>query len=495
MVKRNSLLATLTITTAVGFAAIAPLNVLQVLAADKFIDIENTAASKLAIQELAKQNVLSGYSDTEFKPNQNVTRGELAKIAALSMYVNLNTDKKLSFQDVQQSDWSFSYINALVNAGIMKADNDRFQPGATVSHEQLVETAAALLKQDKAAVQILFGSSYTAGKAATRAETAQLFYAVQQAAIPQITQVKVLNAVAVQITFSAPLTAENTDVEKAKQNFVFSDGLMLENIPQLKTGAKATYIVPTSPQKAGTNYTVAYKGQKSGSFIGSDIKIPFKAVEQVAADTIELQSYLADGVTDYQYIIALYSGKRNGLDFTVDDNNTYNGKPLTIIPSMRLKQVTLTDQAGASMTATYVPFTQSTDGKQEPKFRLANGETLKSGSVYTLSAPWATFGGQTLTAKSISPLAIQKAEAVSATSINVTLTADPQDELFAGRSVTLTAPDGTKLTAQYKFTSRQGAVGVFDIQNNGKLISGVTYSVAAVNSWADSQAVTLTGVQ
>ncbi|SFM17904.1 S-layer homology domain-containing protein [Paenibacillus sp. 1_12] len=495
MVKRKSLLAALTITTAVGFSAIAPVNVLHVLAADKFNDIEITAASKFAIQELAKQNVLSGYSDTEFKPNQNITRGELAKIAALSMYVNLNTDKKQSLQDVNESDWSFVYINGLLNAGIMKADNNRFQPSATVTHEQLVEIAAALLKQDKSAVQTLFGTTYTAGKAATRAEAAQLFYAVQQAAIPQITQVKVLNAVAVQITFSAPLTAENTDVEKAKQNFAFSDGLMLENIPQLKTGAKATYIVPTSPQKAGTSYTVSYKGQKSGAFNGSDIKIPFKAVEQVSNDTIELQSYLADGVTDYQYIIALYSGKRNGLDFAVDENNTYNGKQLTVIPSMRLKQVTLTDAAGASLTATYVPFTQSTDGKQEPKFRLANGVTLKPGSVYTLSSPWSTFGGQTLTAKSIAPLVIQKADAVSATSINVTLTADPQDELFAGRSVTLTAPDGTKLTAQYKFTSRQGAVGVFDIQNNDKLLSGVTYTVTAVNGWADSNSITLKSVQ
>jgi len=487
MMKRKKF-AALVITMAVSLSAIVP----QAFAAVTFTDNGTAAAYKTAVEELAKQDIITGYGDKEFKPNQNVTRAELAKMVALALKVELPKDGKLSLSDVADSDWYKSYAAALVSIGAMKSEDGKFHPNKPVTHEQLVEVTAAVLKVDAAQVQALLGSSFAKGKFATRGEAALLVYAAQQIGEVKITNITPLNAITLQVTFSAPLPKENTDVDKAKANITFDNGLKLLNIPQLKTGATATYIVPVSPQKEGTTYTMSFKGQTSKTFQSSTEKIALRSTQQVAADTFEVESSLEDGVADYGYVVAAYAAGRKG-SFVVDENNVYNGKQYEILSSMRDKQVYITPEGGETMTANYIPFTQATDGRQAPKFRLPNGQTFKPGVKYTVTSDWATIKSDSFTAKEIAPLVIQSAAQVSETSIDVTLTQDPKDELFALRSVTLTpAGGGAPITAQYKLTSRKGATGTFDLQNGAKLAAGTTYTVAPAGNWATVSAATFT---
>jgi hypothetical protein len=174
----------------------------------------------------------------------------------------------------------------------------------------------------------------------------------------------------------------------------------------------------------------------------------------------------------------------------LDQDNRANGQTYQIISSMQARQVTITPEGGQPIVAKYVPFTQSTDGKQEPKFRLP--EVLTPGVTYTVTSDWANIKNPTFVAKEIAPLELAKAEAASETSITVTLANDPGDELFSGRSVELTAENGEKLVATYKFSSRKGATGVFDLQQNGKLAAGTTYTVKPVGEWAGDSQVELT---
>ncbi|GAA4834306.1 hypothetical protein GCM10023310_09730 [Paenibacillus vulneris] len=475
------------ITTAVGLSAIVP----AVSAAVQFTDNGAAAAYKTAVEELAKQDVISGYGDQEFKPNQNVTRAELAKMVALALHVELNTTGKPDLSDVASSDWYQSYAAALVSIGAMKSEDGKFQPNKPVTHEQLVEITAAVLKVDAEQVKGQFGSAFASGKFATRGEAALLVYAAQQIAPIQITSITPLNAITLQVTFSAPLPKENTDVDKAKANITFDNGLKILNIPQLKSGATQTYIVPVTPQKEGTTYTMSYKGSTSMTFNANTEKLPLRSAQQVTADTFEVESSLEDGVADYGYVVASYSSSRKGA-FIVDENNMYNGKQYKILSSMRDKQVYITPEGGETIVANYVPFTQATDGRQAPKFRLPNGQKLQAGVKYTVTSDWATIASGTFTAKEVAPLTIQSAAQVNETSIEVTLTQDPKDELFALRSVTLTpAGGGTPITAQYKLTSRKGATGTFDLQNGAKLAAGTTYTVAPAGDWATAAGVSL----
>ncbi|WP_028402811.1 hypothetical protein [Ectobacillus panaciterrae] len=300
-----------------------------------------------------------------------------------------------------------------------------------------------------------------------------------------------LNPIALEITFSKPIPQEDLILNQAQKNFVFSNGLKLTNVPQLKTGAESTYIVPVSVQKPGEKYTLTYKGKKMRTFTGSRDKLKLSSVKQVTNDTFELESFRSNGILDYQYVVAADAEKMGNLAVTLDKHNRYNGVRYDIIPSLRDQKVTITPEGGEPMTASYVPFTQATDGRQAPKFRLPQGQTLKLGTKYTVMADWAIVEKQTFIAADVAPLVISSAKQAGPASVEVTLSQDPKDELFALRQIKLTAEDGSELLAQYKFTSRKGASGTFDILNNSALKPGTAYKVEPIGGWAEAANVTL----
>lgn len=447
-----------------------------------------------AVNELIRLNVLHGYEDQSIRENNPVSRAELAKMVVLTLGLKGKAESAPAFADVNPNDWFAQYAAEIVGQGIMQADNGRFNPQATVTGEELVQVVAKALNRDVKSVIHWMNSYYSVQQSASRGETAFVLSAAHKA-IPsenaKITSVQSLNAITLIVTFDAPLTSANEAFDKAKADFTFSDGLTLTNMPRLKTGAAATYIVPTSVQKAGVEYSLTYKGSQAVTFTGNGTKLDMTGAAQLTNDTFELESLRANGVVDYGYIISAYSAGRGANAFVTDSSNSADGKTYQVISSMQARQVTITPEGGEPIVAKYVPFTQSTDGKQEPKFRLPEGQTLTPGVVYTVTSDWANITSPTFTAQTFAPLKIAGAEAAGESSINVTLAQDPGDELFSGRSVELTSSNGDKLIATYKYSSRKGATGVFDIQQNGKLTAGTTYSVAPVGAWADAAPVSL----
>ncbi|MBC1271223.1 LPXTG cell wall anchor domain-containing protein [Listeria booriae] len=307
-------------------------------------------------------------------------------------------------------------------------------------------------------------------------------------------KIELLNAMTLQITFPEALPANevaDSNLDAIKSNFVFSNGLGIVNVPRLKSGSKSTYIVPVTVQKPGQTYTLSYKGAATETFVGSDKKINIRDSKQVTNDTFELESFQADGVVDYANIIAAYAGGRGDQAFIIDDENRdANGKQYQVISSLRDRSVTLTGSNGDFIKANYVPFTQASDRRQAPKFRLPVGEKLQPGVTYTVTSDWATVANASFTAKEIAPLVISKATPVDAKSFELTLYADPTMDLFAGRQVELQGSDGTKLTAQYRYSSRQGATGIFDLVS-GDINADVVYTIVPLNDWATANKITL----
>lgn len=489
MKNNKKVLAALTISATVGLSALLPYHA---LAANPFTDSASVAQIQTAIEQLAQQQVLSGYENNSFKPNQAVTRSEIAKMVALSFHVNTSVDATTvnPFQDVSSKDWYYNYAISLQALGAMNdVAGQQFAGAQTITSEQLSSIVAKVLQVDVTTIRQL--PSYASlSSQVTRGQAALLLVEAQKVAPVRVTKLEVLNAISLQVTFSAPIPTAELELDPASKNFVFDNGLAINNVPRLKTGSVSTYIVPVPTQKAGTTYSLTYKGQPAVTFTASTEKIRLDSTAQVANDLFEVESHLTDGVADYGYVIAAYSKGRPG-SFIVDENNRYNGTTYQILSSMRNRQVQITPEGGATMTAKYLPFTQATDGRQAPKFILPNGETLHPGVTYTVSADWATLKNPTFTAKEIAPLQLQSAAAVDAKTIAVTLTQDPKDEIFVSRRVTLTAADGTVLTAEYSLTTRKGAVGTFTLLNNAQLVPDTTYTVAPVGAWATATGVTL----
>ncbi|MCZ8520464.1 MULTISPECIES: hypothetical protein [Paenibacillus] len=325
-------------------------------------------------------------------------------------------------------------------------------------------------------VTLLAIQPMTAGEAAARSTGGD--------AADSIVTVESINPITLQVTFSAPIPAAEVTVDTAKQNFQFSGGLAVRNVPQLKNGAMATYIVPTTTQAPGTLYSLTYKGQEPVKFTGNPYKIKVRSASQVSYDTLEIESSLEDGVTDYSNIVQAYAGKRGGLDFAVDEQMQHAGRTYQVISSLRDSYVLVTPEGGAAVKATYVPYTQNTDRRQAPKFRLPEGTVFQAGTKYTVTSDWADIAAPSFTAKTIAALEISGVKALNAATLEVTLSSDPQDELFASRRLLLSAPDGTLLTAQYKVTTRQGASAQFEILAGGQMKQGTTYTLHPVGYWS-----------
>ncbi|MFF2889652.1 S-layer homology domain-containing protein [Paenibacillus sp. NPDC057967] len=467
-------------------ASLAPVANIQQSAITNF----NQQAEQ-AIQQLINQGVLRGYADGSMRAEKQVTNAEMMKMILLA----LNPDQGKAAQQLEgkQDHWYTSYLEAAATSGLVES-TDALQPNAPAASSDISAIIAKALQRDTKSIQHWMEQLGAGEQGLTRGQAAQLLVLSEKAIrseAAEIVSIRSLNKITLEVTFSAPLTLEDETTVAANANFAFNHDLKLVNQPRLKTGSIATYIVPVQTMTPGTTYTTNYKGQHTHSVQASDEMIQLQNVRQVTADTFEVDSFRADGVVDYGYLISAYAGGRGANAIVVDENNKWNGQPMQIISSLATRQATLTPEGGEPITVSYVGFTQSTDGKQEPKFRLPAGTTLQPGVKYTVTADWFELKNNTFTAEAMSPLQIASATKVDATTLNVTLTADPGDELFGYRSVQLKGSDGTTLTAQYKVQTRKGAVGVFELQNEGKLAEGVTYEVTPVGSWATATDVTL----
>ncbi|GKU75892.1 S-layer homology domain-containing protein [Paenibacillus sp. L3-i20] len=443
-----------------------------------------------SIQHLIDKDVLQGYSDGKVRSEKIVTNAELIKMILLALEV----DTVDSNTAVQGAKWYDAYLSSALAHGLI--DNvEKLAPNHATTSSDMASLIAKALQRDVKSVQHWMNGLSIGSESITRGETAMLLVQAEQAIRSEnaeITSIKALNKIAFEVTFNAPLSQADEAMAAASANFVFDGDIKLVNQPRLKTGSIATYIVPVQTMKEGTTYTLNYKGKQNLSVAASDELIQLNAVSQVTADTFEINSLRSNNVIDYGYVISAYAGGRGGNAAVLDENNKLDGQLMQVIPSLATRQAVLTPQGGEPLTVSYVGFTQSTDGKQEPKFRLPQGTTLQPGQKYTVSSNWFNVKEASFVAETIAPLGIASVEAVNETTLSVSLTQDPGDELFAYRSIQLKGSDGSSLTAQYKVQTRKGAVGVFELQNNGKLALGITYEIMPVGTWAKADKISLT---
>lgn len=83
-----------------------------------FKDVTDTHWAETYINDLCKKNIISGYSDRTFRPNNTLTRAQFTKIMINSMEYELIFDHQ-SFPDVPKSDWANPYVEAAIENGLL----------------------------------------------------------------------------------------------------------------------------------------------------------------------------------------------------------------------------------------------------------------------------------------------------------------------------------------------------------------------------------------
>jgi hypothetical protein len=102
----------------------------------KFSDVPSSYWGADAIAKVAKMGLMKGYSDGTFKPNQPLTRAEMASLAA--MLSPNSTSAGRGFSDIS-GHWAQAAIKKAQDIGIMKGYSDgTFRPNAKLTRAEAV---------------------------------------------------------------------------------------------------------------------------------------------------------------------------------------------------------------------------------------------------------------------------------------------------------------------------------------------------------------------
>jgi len=94
------------------------------------------------VQALVDNKVLTGYPDGTFKPDNLITRAEVA--VALTKLTNRTSQHSTAenlyiFSDLADYGWAKGYINIMAQVGIVRGVTDtKFEPGRNISYAELI---------------------------------------------------------------------------------------------------------------------------------------------------------------------------------------------------------------------------------------------------------------------------------------------------------------------------------------------------------------------
>ena len=113
------------------------------IALANFEDISENNYYAGAINSLAEKGVINGYPDNTFKPANKVTRAEFAKMISIAKNLSLNENNKKGFEDANNH-WANSYIEIMTSNDLLKGYEDNtFRPQNEITY---AEAATILLR-------------------------------------------------------------------------------------------------------------------------------------------------------------------------------------------------------------------------------------------------------------------------------------------------------------------------------------------------------------
>lgn len=134
-------------TVAVASLAATAVAVVPASAAGSFTDVAENNAHFDAIVALHKAGIINGYPDGTFKPAQDVTRGQAAKMIVGALELDTTNVANPNFTDLPVSHHYYSSIAALVALdAIEKKEKNLVAPNETITRGEMAYMLAQALK-------------------------------------------------------------------------------------------------------------------------------------------------------------------------------------------------------------------------------------------------------------------------------------------------------------------------------------------------------------
>lgn len=122
-----------------GGGATTPGTTTQPSTTETFTDLANHAWAKNAIYTLKNKGIISGVSDTEFAPANNIKRGDF--ILILTRMLSVNDTFTENFADVPESAYYYNAVGSAKAAGIAQGSGENFMPENSITRQDLITLA------------------------------------------------------------------------------------------------------------------------------------------------------------------------------------------------------------------------------------------------------------------------------------------------------------------------------------------------------------------
>ncbi|NLC04418.1 MAG: DUF4430 domain-containing protein [Tissierellia bacterium] len=129
-----------------------------------FTDVgANMAWAKEAIEALAAKGIIQGTGDNKFEPNRPITRAEFSKVVVETLGEDIVSEGTGMFSDVDSTKWYAEYIGKAAAKGLIEGNEGKFRPDDTITRNEVAvilhrmqnevaPTNATLSFEDKATV-------------------------------------------------------------------------------------------------------------------------------------------------------------------------------------------------------------------------------------------------------------------------------------------------------------------------------------------------------
>ena len=103
----------------------------------EFPDVPYGYWAKNEIDTMTSMGFLKGAPDGNFYPESSVTRAEFAVIIVNSLKLKLNPGNKGTFTDVPKKHWAYNYIETASKAGFITGSRGKFRPNDNITRQEM----------------------------------------------------------------------------------------------------------------------------------------------------------------------------------------------------------------------------------------------------------------------------------------------------------------------------------------------------------------------
>ncbi|PMB41917.1 S-layer protein [Fischerella thermalis CCMEE 5319] len=160
-----------------------------------FTDVPSDFWARRFIDVLSSRNIIKGYEDYTFRPNQPVTRAEFAAIVEQAFGKELSKTKNtISFKDVPPGFWANSAIDQAVSTGFLKGyPNKVFRPQQKIPRVQVLVALTSGMNLNVPASQTRIISFYRDAKEIPNYATDKIAAATANSLVVNYPNPKALN--------------------------------------------------------------------------------------------------------------------------------------------------------------------------------------------------------------------------------------------------------------------------------------------------------------